>query len=536
MIGLPTEEDADVVGIVETAARVQEIGRRYFRGAQVTASVSTHVPKPHTPFQWAAMDGEEETARKQALLAERARALRVGLKMHENHQSHLEGIFSRGDRACADLLERAFHLGCRFDGWDEALRMDLWDQAVDEERSRTGFDPARYLGTLPVTGRLPWDHLDMALEDGFLAREYRKALKDRLSPPCGKPYKQLLHHTNVADATGGAKQKLVCYDCGVACDLEGMKKERLYFLRRMNAWTTPANRAAAAPARAEAGTRGQERRKRQPVTRLVQNEEERRRYRLRYTKLGRIAYLGHLDLIRHLPRIFRRAGLELHYSEGFHPKPELSFGPALGLGIASLGELVDVVLAEQLAPGELVARLNAVTLEGIEFLAAAALEPQDRGLGRVLARAGYAACLPDPAAVTAALVTFAEGAPLSVVRASSRKAERGGAEVAGIGRRVDVRRSLLDVGTPGPELAAALARVFAWPADRVLTFGVAVSAEGSARPAEVLEALLGPAVADRAELARVALEAAGAGAHMDPLRTADLRASAPPPSVTDTGA
>ena len=70
-------------------------------------------------------------------------------------------------------------------------------------------------------------------------KEYRKALKDRLSPPCGKPYKQLLHHTNVAAAEAGAKQKLVCYDCGIACDLEGMKKERLYYLRRMNAWAPP---------------------------------------------------------------------------------------------------------------------------------------------------------------------------------------------------------------------------------------------------------------------------------------------------------
>ncbi|HEY5449134.1 MAG TPA: TIGR03960 family B12-binding radical SAM protein, partial [Polyangia bacterium] len=114
MIGLPTETDEDVVGIVETAARVQAIGRRYQRGAQVTASVSSHVPQPHTPFQWAAMDGEAEIARKQELLAARARALRVTLKMHENHASHIEGIFSRGDRRVADILEAAFRLGCRF--------------------------------------------------------------------------------------------------------------------------------------------------------------------------------------------------------------------------------------------------------------------------------------------------------------------------------------------------------------------------------------------------------------------------------------
>ncbi|HEX2659543.1 MAG TPA: TIGR03960 family B12-binding radical SAM protein, partial [Polyangia bacterium] len=87
MIGLPTEEDEDVRGIVETAARVQAIARRYQSGAAVVASVSTHVPKPHTPFQWAAMDTEAETERKQALLAETAKRLRVELKMHENHQS-----------------------------------------------------------------------------------------------------------------------------------------------------------------------------------------------------------------------------------------------------------------------------------------------------------------------------------------------------------------------------------------------------------------------------------------------------------------
>src|SRR4029079_19257664 len=98
MIGLPTETDEDVVGIVETAARVQAIGRRYQRGAQVTASVSSHVPKPHTPFQWAAMDGEAEIARKQELLAARARALRVTLKMHEKQASHIDGTFARRPR------------------------------------------------------------------------------------------------------------------------------------------------------------------------------------------------------------------------------------------------------------------------------------------------------------------------------------------------------------------------------------------------------------------------------------------------------
>jgi radical SAM-linked protein len=324
-----------------------------------------------------------------------------------------------------------------------------------------------------------------------------------------------LHHNSVAAAEGGAKQKLICYDCGVACDLDQMKEERLYFLRRMNAWTPPA--AVAAPTRALDGVVGPDRKKRHPVTRMQQDENDRRRYRLRYTKTDRIAYLGHLDLIRHLPRIFRRAGLDMFYSSGFHPKPELSFGPALGLGIRSLSEIIDVHLAEEVEPAELVRRLNAVTLDGIRFLAATALRTDDRALGRLLGRARYLALMPDAAAVATAQVTFAEGAPLFVVREGDR----------GIGRRLDVRRTLLDVG-PGDE---DLARQVGWPAEHTLAFALAVDAEASARPAEVVKALGGP---EDAELVRVGLDAAlGDGEqglrYLDPLDATALRNAPPRP-------
>ena len=438
MIGLPTETDEDVLGIVETAARVQEIGRRHQRGAQVTASVSTHVPKPHTPFQWAAMDSEAETRRKQGLLADRARALRVNLKMHENQQSHIEGIFSRGDWRAGELLEAAFRLGCRFDSWDDALRIDLWEQAVAETSPRTGFDIARPLGTLPVTARLPWSHIDIGLEPDFLAKEYRKALKDRLSPPCGKPYKKLLHPSSVAAAEAGAKDKLICYDCGIACDLDAMKGERLFYLRRMNAWGSTSGAAAGAatievkPAESEPAplkprpmqdpTR--------PPPRSVQGKPQ--GYRVRYTKLGRVVYLGHLDLARHLPRIFRRAGFEIYYSVGFHPKPELSFGPALGLGIPSLGEILDVKMVDDLPPDEVVRRLGRVSLDGIDILEVARLLDNDRALGRVITESESIARLPVGTDSAAALARFAGDEPLKILRESDKA----------IARIVDVRKTL----------------------------------------------------------------------------------------------
>jgi radical SAM family uncharacterized protein/radical SAM-linked protein len=496
MIGLPTETDEDVIGIVETAARVQKIGRGHNRAAQVTASVSTHVPKPHTPFQWAAMDGEAETARKQAMLAERARALRVTLKMHENQQSHIEGIFSRGDRRVADVLEAAFRAGCRFDGWDDALRIELWDAAI----AGSGIDPSRYLGTIPVGARLPWDHIDIGLEPDFLVKEYRKALKDRLSPPCGKPFKKLLHPNNVAAAEAAAQAKLICYDCGIACDLQAMKDERLYFLRRMNAWQPPAAPPPAAPPVKRDPTR--------PPPRPAQGPT--RRFRLRYTKLGRVAFLGHLDLIRHLPRIFRRAGLELAYSIGFHPKPELSFGPALGLGIPSLGEILDAVLVDEVEPAELVRRLARVSLDGVEFLEAALLGDGDRALGRVIAEAEFVARLPAAADLAAGIARFRGEEPLMVRRESEK----------GIARTVDVRRTLRAFDRFED---AEVRRRLDWPDGELAVFRVGVSHEGSARPSEVVTALFGEAIAADVELARLGLHGEEG---RDPLRLTELRAAA----------
>jgi radical SAM-linked protein len=519
MIGLPTEEDVDVRGIVETASRVQAIGRQQMRGARVTASVSTHVPKPHTPFQWCAMDTEAETARKQEILSAAAKELRVDLKTHDNPQSHIEGIFARGDRRCADLLERAFRYGCRFDGWDDVLRIEHWERAIEELRAESGLEIDRYLGTIPVTARLPWDHIDIGLEPTFLAQEYRKALKDRLSPPCGKVYKKLLHPNNVAEAEALKGKKLVCYDCGVACDLDEMKEERLYYLRRMNAWAPPAPTAQAADAATETGGERPKKADRnarpQPTTQIEQGKAH--RYRLRYTKLGRAAYLGHLDLVRHLPRVFRRAGLELCYSVGFHPKPELSFGPALGLGIPSLGELLDVSLVDDLSADELLARLRAVSLPGVEFLEAVCLGDNDRALGRVVASAEFAARLPDDADVSAALARWASGEPLSARRESDK----------GLPRTVDVRVSLLAVSAFED---AAVRHRLDWATGALVRFSVRVSQEGSARPIEVLGTLFGEDVAAAAEISRLGLWAREQGqgegegnTAVDPLALEPLR-------------
>jgi radical SAM family uncharacterized protein/radical SAM-linked protein len=394
MIGLPSEQDEDVVGIVETGIRTAKVGNRAAgRRIDVTVSVSTHVPKPHTPFQWAAMDGLDEIERKHSLLRHTARDYRpLKLKMHDSEGSVLEAMLARGDRRLSPVIERAWRNGARFDSWDERLDLDAWQEAI----AHFGIEQHIYLGTLPVKSRLPWDHIHVGLDDGFLAREYRRALKNRLSPPCGKAAGAFIHHTNLEDAESDSR-KLVCYDCGVACDMTNMREERLVFLRKLGAKERPAAPSEAEAQHAEAQPIEPQPDKPQP-SKPVRNQPQvgdpnaGERFRLRFEKTGPMALLGHLDIVRELPRVFRRIGQAQVYTGGFNPKPAMTFSPALSLGVISLGEYVDVRL--EAAPDDadlpaMLARMNAHSPVGLHFTEAKRLAAGDPAIGKVLTEARY---------------------------------------------------------------------------------------------------------------------------------------------------
>jgi len=474
MIGLPTETDEDVLGIVETAARARDVGERHHRRGRVNvvASASSHVPKPHTPFQWAAMDSLDELGRKQRLLREEGKRRAITVKYHNLKVSYLEGILSRGDRSLADLVERAFRKGARMDSWDEALAWDAWSEALAELE----VEPARYLGTLPVDGRLPWDHLDVGLEPGFLKKEWKRAVKNRLSPPCGKPKGAQVHHTNVADAEADTR-KLICYHCGVACDLTQMREERITFLDKLGA-RAPVDRAAEGFVPAYQTVRKNRRGQNLPPTRQGQGESH--RYRLVFTKLGPVAMTSQLDLARILPRVVRRAGVPMRYSEGFSPKAQLSYGPALSLGVPSLAEAVDIFTLEAMAPEELLSRLNAVSDEGLDFLRAALIPLDAPALGRVAKLAEYVVAAPGWGAEVleaAAARARVESLPHVVVR-------KGGP------REMDLAKGLLAVAvdTPRAEEVDALGLT---PGAPLLRFRVDLNDGAHVRPAELATALTG---------------------------------------------
>jgi len=113
------------------------------------------------------------------------------------------------------------------------------------------------------------------------------------------------------------------------------------------------------------------------------------RFRLCLEKIGRASFLGHLDMVRELPRILQRAGVALWYSEGFHPKPVMSFGPALSLGVPSLDEYLDIKTAVPLESEEVRERINSMCPDGLRVLSITKIEPSAPAIGACIKSAQY---------------------------------------------------------------------------------------------------------------------------------------------------
>lgn len=359
MIGLPTEDDSDVEAIMETGhkARMVAMKKCGVRNPNVTVSVSSFVPKPHTPFQWASMITLPEIERKQELLFKLSREYRLSFRKHFSKISYLEGIVSRGDRRVGEIIYNAWSKGARFDGWDETFDYDLWIGCVEE----SGLDVNMMLGTIPLNAKLPWDHIDVGLTERFLELEWKKATKNRLSPPCGKVYGAIVHHSNLEQLEKTFdidRKKLVCYNCGVACDLKEMVDERRDFLNSMNAIKhIPYERPE---------------RKKKTIAQLREKRGQNvgAKYRIEFSKIGPLSFISHLDLQKIMARIFKRADIEFLRSEGFKTRPLISFGPALTLGISSLSEFFDVRVPEAWeCPEEILKILQENSERGIIFKA-----------------------------------------------------------------------------------------------------------------------------------------------------------------------
>jgi len=335
MIGLPTESMEDIDAIVDLALKAKREGDRDGRGRrQINISVGTFVPKPHTPFQWErqiTIDESWERIRRIKGLLPRGG---VNLKYHDPEQSFLEGVFSRGDRRLARLLEAAWKGGARLDAWSDHFDLNIWRRAGEE----CGLSLDGFLRRREPDEILPWQHLHSGVEPGFLQDERAKALVEAYTPDCR-------YHG--------------CQQCGL-CDFKGIRPivhgKRGGGGGEKNVVPVPAKPAAravssSAPA-AEAGHF---------------------KYIVTYSRLGDICFLGHLEFLQLLFRALRRAGITTHFSQGFNPSPCISFGLALPVGTESLAEYFIMDLPAPLpSPADTVSLLNrqlppGLTVQSVEL-------------------------------------------------------------------------------------------------------------------------------------------------------------------------
>lgn len=211
MIGLPTETDEDISGIGRLVSRVLAEAKAAVPPAQrgsirIGVSVSTFVPKAHTPFQWNAQIPLEEVFRRQGVLRDSMPRKGVDLSWHDARVSFLEGVMARGGRELSDVIVEAWSRGAHFDAWTEKYSLETWLAAFEA----CGIDPAGIANReRDVTDALPWDHISAGVSKRYLVRERDRAIAGVTTPDCTQ-----------AGCTGCD----VCGDLGLDLVLEGVRR------------------------------------------------------------------------------------------------------------------------------------------------------------------------------------------------------------------------------------------------------------------------------------------------------------------------
>ena len=186
MLGLPTETKEDLDGIVDICRKVKKKYREMhnYKGApNISISCAVFVPKPFTPFQWADQLSIDEMLERQVYLRTALKTVKcVDFHYHDNTTSRIEGVFARGDRRLAKVIETAYKMGAKMDGWTEHFKYDVWIKAFEE----CGIDPDSYTKGKKVGAKLPWDFIDCGVHPEYFIREKELSDKAVATPSCNK--------------------------------------------------------------------------------------------------------------------------------------------------------------------------------------------------------------------------------------------------------------------------------------------------------------------------------------------------------------
>lgn len=337
MIGLPTEKGEDIEAIPLMAMKALKIAKRVIgRFVNIGITISPFVPKPHTPFQLLGQISLDEIRYKQRFLRESLISKKFKYKGHDERMSYLEAIFSRGDESLSTLIEMAWKLGCRLDGWSELFDFDKWLDAMD----KTGIDGRSYSEReFKKDEKLAWDNIDIGIEKEFLYKEYIKAISGERTEDCKK----------------------VCLACGLKC----RSGSKIYTNENMREEDKVSNLRV-----------------------LIQNPDS-IRVRAQFSKTGRLRYLSHLEVVSVILRAISRANIKINFTKGFHPSPEVSFGPPLNVGISGEREYFDMIVFSPFDIDFYIKKLNQTMPDGIIINKMAVISKNEKSLNSFINRYEY---------------------------------------------------------------------------------------------------------------------------------------------------
>ena len=344
MIGLPSETQEDLQGIVDLVGKAVRLGKTHGR-KEFHVSISPFAPKPFTPFQWEAQDTVEQYLDKISFLKTNIRWKNVKLSWRDPDVSRLEAVLGRGDRRLSAVIHSAWSNGARFDAWTEQFDASRWQRAFEEH----GLDEETYAQGYPPGSALPWDHLNAGVTQAFLEKERERAFSGQTTQDC---------------------QTTVCHGCGLmdepACRKVVDRKRK---------------RKSPAGAKSQTPYLGRSVRK-IPVEPVI------RTFRVGYRKKSAVQYISHLDTMRMFLRTFRRANLSVAFSRGFRAHPKIAMGPPLPLGYTGAAEYFDLDL-ETPIPNNLKQLLNSHLPEGFEVFDAMIHQGREKSLSQVINLTSY---------------------------------------------------------------------------------------------------------------------------------------------------
>jgi radical SAM family uncharacterized protein/radical SAM-linked protein len=430
MIGLPTETAEDLDGIIMLTQEILSIGRSASkRPVQINVTLSTFVPKPHTPFQWYGQASRAEIKTRQDYLTGRMNRKGIAVKLHDPRASVLEAALARGDAALGCVLEEAMRLGCRFDGWSEQFDFTKWEKAF----RACNLDVAAYATrSFGPDDPLPWDYVHSGVTRKFLRDEYERS--------------------RAAEITANCRDH--CGTCGIGCADGGLPR----------LGKPPVEQIRKQPA--EPG----------PVA-ARQDRISGCRIRMQFTKTGRLKYLSHLDLMVLFQRAAARARIPVAFSQGFNPHPRMSFGPALSVGVESECEFLDIETTRYVEPQDAMEALNRTLPSGMAVTQACAVPRTAPSLSGSIGRYRYQVTPPAPytAGLQELTAVFLARDAVMVEKEGTKKNIRGCIDSIAVSTadgRISVEISLTDKPDIKPRIQDVVEKLFSLDREHAYLFAI----------------------------------------------------------------